>query len=309
MTLEEKDVEAQIAKTDAKCKTCGKEYVWWAGPACTCSGFPRTDASLTDNDGQLAALPDAAPRPGHPRRCENGDRYDPKDGPVVVTIRYFKPTSGKWYCNDEDVTWAPDPDHYTGWRAFKDLVRLKDMTAVCIDSPLGVPQSAPGDLSKWGDPVQKTEPVRTYRDGYKAAIDEACKCVALFLGHDQDSEDLTLAIKTSVHVEDEIEPAAGTASALPRRQPIERLPLTHVACRDTEGRIWSLPRPFRHHHVLAVMRLHETRCAEDNHFSQGFLDANGRYLHRKSAWVNADLNGQIKGGKIIGGVLTSEDLW
>lgn len=90
---------------------------------------------------------------------------------------------------------------------------------------------------------------------------------------------------------------------------VKRPPLTHVACRDTEDRIWALPRPFRHHHVLAVMRQHDAKCAEDNHVSQGFLDASGRYLHRKAAWVSAELNGQIKGGKIIGGVLTSEDLW
>lgn len=42
---------------------------------------------------------------------------------------------------------------------------------------------------------------------------------------------------------------------------------------------------------------------------QGFLDANGRYLNRKQALVNAELNGQLKNGKIIGGILTSEDLW
>lgn len=89
----------------------------------------------------------------------------------------------------------------------------------------------------------------------------------------------------------------------------DRLPLTHVACKDTEGHVWSLPKPFRHHHVLRVMHDHSARCAEDNHYSQGFLDSAGQYLHRKAAWVNADLHGQIKNGKIIGGVLTSEDLW
>lgn len=88
-----------------------------------------------------------------------------------------------------------------------------------------------------------------------------------------------------------------------------RPPLTHVACRDTTGRIWSLPRPLRHHHVLAVMHQHGAKCAEDGHFSQGFLDESGRYLHRKAALVSAELNGQIKGGKLIGSILMSEDLW
>jgi hypothetical protein len=95
----------------------------------------------------------------------------------------------------------------------------------------------------------------------------------------------------------------------PVKRDDERPPLTHVACKDTEGRVWSLPRPFRHHHVLRVMHDHGAQCAEDNHFSQGFLDKSGRYLHRKAAFVSAHENGQIKNGKIIGGVLTSEDLW
>ena len=86
--------------------------------------------------------------------------------------------------------------------------------------------------------------------------------------------------------------------------------LTHVACKDTEGRIWSLPRPLRHHHVLGVMHSFNAKCAEDNHFSQGFLDKNGRYLSRKSAMTNAKLNNQIKNGQLINpAVLTSEDLW
>lgn len=76
------------------------------------------------------------------------DRHDPKDGPVLVTIHYFKPTSGKWYCDDENVVWAPDPSHYTGWQDFRALHRLRNMTAVCIVTPLGFPQSSPGDLSK-----------------------------------------------------------------------------------------------------------------------------------------------------------------
>lgn len=43
--------------------------------------------------------------------------------------------------------------------------------------------------------------------------------------------------------------------------------------------------------------------------SQGFLDADGKYLNRADGEVRAKATGQIKGGRIIGGVLTSEDLW
>jgi hypothetical protein len=39
------------------------------------------------------------------------------------------------------------------------------------------------------------------------------------------------------------------------------------------------------------------------------LDDGSKYLTRKEAEAAATLTGQIKNGKIIGGVLTSEDLW
>lgn len=87
-------------------------------------------------------------------------------------------------------------------------------------------------------------------------------------------------------------------------------PLTHVAVRDTEGVVWSLPKPQRHHHVFQVMRMFGAEPREgDDDFDQGFLDSNGRYLHRKAAFSNAVENDQIKGGKLIGSILTSEDLW
>jgi hypothetical protein len=89
-----------------------------------------------------------------------------------------------------------------------------------------------------------------------------------------------------------------------------RPPLTHVALRFRD-QIWSLPRPYRHHHIIrTIIRLDpdvdSVDCDIDD---QGFLDASGRYLTRKQAEVNARAHGQIKNGKIIGGVLTSEDLW
>jgi len=89
----------------------------------------------------------------------------------------------------------------------------------------------------------------------------------------------------------------------------ERARLTHVAVRDTEGQVWSLPRPYRHHHVLKVMYDHGAKQREDNHENQGFLDAHGHYLTRKQALVNAHAHHQLIGGKTIASILTSEDLW
>lgn len=98
--------------------------------------------------------------------------------------------------------------------------------------------------------------------------------------------------------------------------------LTHVAIRSG-GIVYSLPAPNRHHHILWILAkrrgnegvpdvadeylLSETQDGGTD--SQGFLDANGQYLNRADGQVRAQTTGQIKGGRIIGGVLTSEDLW
>lgn len=60
----------------------------------------------------------------------------------IVTIHYFK-SSGKWYCSDEDVEWPSDADHYTKWAPFESVVRLKDMVAICMETPMGYPQMSP----------------------------------------------------------------------------------------------------------------------------------------------------------------------
>ena len=95
----------------------------------------------------------------------------------------------------------------------------------------------------------------------------------------------------------------------------ERLPLTHVAIRF-QGKVWSLPRPYRHHHIIRMIIYldgqygeGELTSVDTSQSDQGFLDSSGRFLNRKQALVNAELNGQLKNGKIIGGILTSEDLW
>lgn len=57
---------------------------------------------------------------------------------VKVTITYFKP-SGKYY-TEEETDWPVDPAHWTKWKPFEDVVRIKNMIAVCIDAPHGFPQ-------------------------------------------------------------------------------------------------------------------------------------------------------------------------
>jgi hypothetical protein len=95
--------------------------------------------------------------------------------------------------------------------------------------------------------------------------------------------------------------------------------ITHVAVRF-QGRTWSLPRPYRHHHVLRVIWWLAEEFGEwtkekvdsiDAHGEdQGFLDEEGRYLNRKQALVNAELNGQFKPGHpTVPYELFSEDIW
>jgi hypothetical protein len=98
--------------------------------------------------------------------------------------------------------------------------------------------------------------------------------------------------------------------------------LTRVAIRSN-GIVYSLPAPHRHHHILWILAKRRgnegvpdvadehllTETVTGGNDSQGFLDETGAYLNRQEAKARAELTGQIKNGKIIGGVLTSEDLW
>jgi hypothetical protein len=92
--------------------------------------------------------------------------------------------------------------------------------------------------------------------------------------------------------------------------PKERTRVTHVAIRF-QGKTYSLPAPpNRHHHVIALI-VRETgadyvNVPEDD---QGFLDADGTYLRRRQALINAQMHGQLKPDTVIrAGRLFSEDL-
>lgn len=96
---------------------------------------------------------------------------------------------------------------------------------------------------------------------------------------------------------------------------MDRPPLTHVAIRFRD-RIWSLPRPYRHHHIMRIIfilsqtfGLEEITHVNAHGDDQGFLDASGQYLTRKQARVSAELNGQIKDLTKVTGTFTSEDVW
>lgn len=86
--------------------------------------------------------------------------------------------------------------------------------------------------------------------------------------------------------------------------------ITHVAIRF-QGKVWALPKPNRHHHVIAFI-VEQTGVDHVNSMGedQGFVDANGQYLTRRQALVRASFTEQILDrSQLRGDRLYSEDLW
>lgn len=84
---------------------------------------------------------------------------------------------------------------------------------------------------------------------------------------------------------------------------------TIVAAAIRSGdRTWSLPKPARHCDVIRVARSTTgATYADVCCHNQGFLTSTGRFVGRLEAEDVARRAGQVD--KLIGGVLTSEDLW
>jgi hypothetical protein len=91
---------------------------------------------------------------------------------------------------------------------------------------------------------------------------------------------------------------------------MNRLRITHVAIRF-DGKIYSLPAPNRHHHVIRhIAEQTGTKYVDSREEDQGFLDESGRYLNRKQALVSARVNNQILDpSKIVMNMLLSENVW
>lgn len=79
--------------------------------------------------------------------------------------------------------------------------------------------------------------------------------------------------------------------------------ITHVAI-QYNGKVYSLPKPNRHHHVIRMIGgIHGPNM-------QGFLDNDGRFLDRKAALRVALAAGQVLDPvDIRANQLFSEDLW
>lgn len=89
----------------------------------------------------------------------------------------------------------------------------------------------------------------------------------------------------------------------------KRVLITHVAIR-CNGKVYSLPKPNRHHHVIWMIAKEIDNRVDASGDDQGFLDENGVYYDRRSALILALKNNQVKDMKDIrAGRLFSENLW
>jgi len=78
-----------------------------------------------------------------------------------------------------------------------------------------------------------------------------------------------------------------------------------AAVKDSTDKIWSLPPPNRHHHIIKELY---SRGAEADLDGQGFLLDDGRWIDRKTAAIIALSNDPNK-VLIAPPNLYSEDLW
>lgn len=81
-----------------------------------------------------------------------------------------------------------------------------------------------------------------------------------------------------------------------------------AAIKTDDGTVWTLPRPARHHDVIRHIRDSGVKLPVGGD-RQGFVLSNGQFARRKPALRVAIRAGQILNGRVIGGILTSEDLW
>lgn len=85
-------------------------------------------------------------------------------------------------------------------------------------------------------------------------------------------------------------------------------PIVGVAIKY-DGKVYSLPKPNRHHNVIRMIA-EENGCGIQGPDIQGFIDADGYFWNRKQALAIALSFDQILDkSKIRGDRLYSEDLW
>jgi hypothetical protein len=83
--------------------------------------------------------------------------------------------------------------------------------------------------------------------------------------------------------------------------------ITHVAIRYN-GKLYSLPKPNRHHHI--IHQIHLETGDNDIYGDQGFLDDQGNFLDRSTALIHAQMCNQLlPHPKLKDDWLYSENVW
>ncbi len=83
-----------------------------------------------------------------------------------------------------------------------------------------------------------------------------------------------------------------------------------AAALRVDGLVWALPPPARHHVLLRAWTMSHYRDGAEPRMpkhEQGFTTNSGRFVDREEGERIARAAGQVT--ELIGGVLTSEDLW
>jgi len=81
--------------------------------------------------------------------------------------------------------------------------------------------------------------------------------------------------------------------------------LVQSAIKSSSGRVYT---GRRHHNIINYYALQGIYFKTSDDI-QGFVNDRGVFKDRRLAMVEAIKCKQLRNGKIIGGVLTSEDLW
>lgn len=91
--------------------------------------------------------------------------------------------------------------------------------------------------------------------------------------------------------------------------------IIRAAAIGKSGKVYEMPAPARHHHILKLLHDEGDKLDTGNpdyELGQGFIDDKEGFVSRARALEIVREQGQeiiSPGGKVIGAVLTSEDLW
>jgi hypothetical protein len=69
--------------------------------------------------------------------------------------------------------------------------------------------------------------------------------------------------------------------------------ITHVAIKDVNGQVWSLPKPNRHGDVIKLIKQEKNAQYLLSKHISGFLNNTGVFLTRRDAWYEAHKCNQI----------------